>query len=78
MNLVGTQLPIFPWINLPNESINGDEPKKGRYMTIKEAATLQGMSSLTFEGLSTGRSLEALGNAVNTQVVELIAKNLLR
>ena len=78
LNLVGTQLPIFPWINLPNETLNGTDPKKGRYMTIKEAATLQGMNSLTFEGLSTGRSLEALGNAVNTQVVELIAKNLLR
>lgn len=78
LNLVGTQIPIFLWINLPQDGDHSGLSEQGRYMTIKEAAKLQGMESLQFDGLSTVRSLEALGNAVNTQVVELIANNLIR
>ena len=72
LNLVGTQIPIFPWIDLP------DKKGKGRYMTTKEAAALQGMSELNFEKLANSRIYEALGNAVNVRVVRIIAERLLK
>lgn len=84
LNLVGTQTPIFPWITLPSSICNEGEPTKGRYMSLKEASTLQGMKELELhvpkEGilLSLTRASEALGNAVNVKIVEDIAKNLLK
>ena len=82
LNLVGTQIPIFPWIELPKEM---QKPEigltKGRYMTLSEAATVQGMQELSFGNidfkLSLTRSYEALGNAVNVELVKMIAKKLL-
>ncbi len=74
LNLVGTQIPIFPWVKLPREILVGCEPNKGRYMTIREAAAIQGMQDLNFGSLSTTRTLEALGNAVNVTLVRRIAK----
>ncbi len=74
LNLVGTQIPIFPWVKLPREILVGCEPNKGRYMTIREAAAIQGMQDLKFGSLSTTRTLEALGNAVNVTLVRRIAK----
>lgn len=70
LNLIGTQIPILPWVPLP------DSEEKGRYMTVKEAASLQGMESLDFTGLSKVRIYEALGNAVNVRLVRLIAEKL--
>lgn len=91
LNLVGTQIPILPWVKLPEQCIphySEDDLSKygltredishGRYLSIKEAADLQGMKHLRFDRLSLTRSYEALGNAVNTQVVNKIAKKLIK
>lgn len=78
LNLVGTQVPILPWVKIPAQCLNGDEPQQGRYMSIKEAAKLQGMQDLAFGELSTTRIFEALGNAVNVSIVKYIAHNLLK
>ena len=53
-------------------------------MTVKECASLQGMEDLVKTisknnyPLTRNRTLEALGNAVNVNIVESIARNLLK
>lgn len=80
LNLVGTQVPILPWIELPEESRQGDETT-GRYMTVHEASRLQGMQDLHFADdyfrLPISRCYEALGNAVNVTIVKLIAERMI-
>ena len=84
LNLVGTQIPIFPWIVLPEGTTSEGEPKKGRYLTVSEAAKLQGLYDLDFDysqedyPLSITRIFEALGNAVNATLVKHIAKKLIQ
>lgn len=68
--LTTTQIPIIPWI----ETTKGE---KGRYMTIKEGAELQGMEKLKNYPKTFASAFKALGNAVNVKVVERIAKELL-
>ena len=90
LNLVGTQVAILPWIELPKECIpvysdeeleqyglTQDDIRFGRYLSTKEAAALQGMGKLKFGHLSRTRIYEALGNAVNVDIVTIIAKKLL-
>lgn len=90
LNLVGTQVPILPWIELPKDCIpvysdeeleqyglTQDDIRFGRYLSTKEAAALQGMGKLKFGHLSRTRIYEALGNAVNVDIVTIIAKKLL-
>ena len=87
LNLVGTQIPIFPWIEIPKTILKKGEHPKGRYMTVLEAAAIQGITDprrfdLDYkkEGypLSQNRIFEALGNAVNVTLVKHIAKNLIK
>lgn len=68
--LTTTQIPIFPWVITP-------DGKQGRYMTKKEAATLQGMEELKNVPNTISEAFKAFGNAVNVEVVRRIAENLL-
>jgi DNA (cytosine-5)-methyltransferase 1 len=81
LNLACTQIPVFPWVELPKDILEDGEPSKGRYMTLREAAKLQGMQDLKFDDprnkLTTSRTYEALGNAVNVDVMKLVASKLL-
>ena len=83
-------MPILPWIELPQECVPvySDEELKqygltqqdikyGRYLSVREAAALQGMGTLQFDGLSKTRIYEALGNAINVDIVKIIAEKLL-
>ena len=91
LNLVGTQIPIIPWVKLPKSKVKAYTKEEleeygltrrdvqfGRYLSTREAAMLQGMENLDFNGLAPTRIYEALGNAVNTQVVEMIARSLIQ
>lgn len=80
LNLVGTQIPILPWIEgTPRKG--SKDASRGRYLSVKEAAALQGMENIHFGTdefrLSNTRIYEALGNAVNVQIVKLIAEKFL-
>lgn len=90
LNLVGTQIPILPWVRLPENCIpkytkeelekyglSRRDISRGRYLSIREAAKLQGMERVCFDGLTLSRAYEALGNAVNTQVVQDIARRII-
>jgi DNA (cytosine-5)-methyltransferase 1 len=58
-----TQVPIIAW--------------EKRYMTTRECARLQSMDCLKYLPETETRAFRALGNAVNSQMVEVIAKQLI-
>lgn len=71
--VASTQIPIFPWIELPNK-----QGVCGRYMTAREGAKLQRMEELKRFPQTEAATFRALGNAVNVEVVKRIAENLLK
>ncbi len=75
--LTTTQIPIFPWVNLPNGSPEEEEGLKGRYMTKDEAASLQGMQRLKKYPETIPAAFKAFGNAVNVDLVKKIAEKLI-
>lgn len=60
---VSTQIPIVGW--------------QGRYITKREGARLQGLGSLKKLPVNIGTCFDALGNAVNADVVYIIAERLI-
>lgn len=74
LTYMSSQVPIYPWVKytLPN-----GQRGRGRYMTVKEGANLQGMGDLSFDGLTESRIYEALGNAVDVDLVKIIAKRII-
>lgn len=75
--LTTTQIPIFPWVNLPKHSLNNNEILMGRYMTKNEAASLQGMQRLKKYPETIPAAFKAFGNAVNVDLVKKIAEKLI-
>lgn len=74
LTFMGNQIPIFPWIEYVMED---GSIVKGRHMTIKEAASVQGMQELSFDGLPKNRIYEALGNAVDVDIIKLILQKII-
>jgi DNA (cytosine-5)-methyltransferase 1 len=75
--LTTTQIPIFPWVNLPSESLGDNASLKGRYMTVEEAASLQGMKRLKKYPETIPAAFKAFGNAVNVDLVKKIVEKLI-
>ena len=75
LTFMSSQVPIFPGATYIDA--DGNE-QHGRFMTMVEAARIQGMGDLSFEGLNKARIYEALGNAVDVEIVKIIAKDLIK
>lgn len=75
LTYMSSQVPVFPGIIYTNE--DGQEVH-GRFMTMVEAARIQGMGDLSFGDLPKARIYEALGNAVDVEIVKIIAKELIK
>lgn len=86
ITLCTTSTPILPWVGFPpngavdkkNRPYVPDDFRWGRYISHSEAAKLQSMQELEYTGLSRLQKFQALGNAVNVDVVELIARRLIK
>ena len=75
LTFMSSQVPVFPGATYIDE--NGNEVH-GRFMTMVEAARIQGMGDLSFGDLPKARIYEALGNAVDVEIVKIIAKDLIK
>ena len=76
--LTTTQIPIFPWVKLPNTESGNNADYMGRYMTKEEAASLQGMQRLNKYPETIPAAFKAFGNAVNVDLVKKIAEKLIQ
>ena len=75
LTYMASQVPVFPGITYTDA--DGNEVQ-GRFMTMVEAARIQGMGDLSFGNLPKARIYEALGNAVDVEIVKIIAKELIK
>ena len=75
LTFMSSQVPVFPGVKYIDEE--GNEVH-GRFMTMVEAARIQGMGDLKFDGLNKARIYEALGNAVDVEIIKIIAKDLIK
>ena len=75
LTFMSSQVPVFPGVKYIDEE--GNEVH-GRFMTMVEAALIQGMGDLKFDGLNKARIYEALGNAVDVEIIKIIAKDLIK
>ena len=80
ITLCTTSTPIFPFVKVPYEGTkySADDVRWGRYISPMECARIQSMHTLKYTGLSVTQQIKALGNAVNVDVVEMIARQLLK
>ena len=85
ITLCTTATPILPFVPYPPQGAvdkkghpyTPEDFRWGRYISHNEAARIQSMQELTYGRLSRVQKFKALGNAVNVDVVELIAQRLL-
>lgn len=75
LTFMSSQVPIFPGATYVDEEGNEHH---GRFMTMVEAARIQGMGDLSFGDLPKARIYEALGNAVDVEIIKIIAKKLIK
>ena len=75
LTYMSSQVPVFPDVEYTDADGNR---VRGRFMTMVEAARIQGMGDLQFDGLRKARIYSALGNAVDVEIVKIIAKDLIK
>ncbi len=85
ITLCTTATPILPFVPYPPQGALDkkghpyvpEDFRWGRYISHSEAARIQSMQELNYGNLSRVQKFKALGNAVNVDVVEMIARRLL-
>ena len=83
LTCVTTETPFIPWIPVRPDLRQPGEPPCGRYLSLNECARLQGMQDIKWTDetgkpiLNLVRSYGALGNAINVDVMALVARAML-